>query len=133
MEKYFNGVSLVVGVLGGTVAGWLGGYDVLLNTLLVLVVADYVTGVIKGIVKKELSSRAGFNGLIRKVLIFTVVAVSVALEGLLTDAIPLREIVIMFYISNEGISFLENISAFIEFPQQLKDVFVQIRDKDKEE
>jgi toxin secretion/phage lysis holin len=130
MEKYFNGVSLVFGIIGGTVAGWLGGYDVLLNTLLVLVVADYVTGVIKGIVNKELSSKTGFNGLIKKILIFTVIAVSVALEQLLTDSIPLREIVIMFYISNEGISFLENISAFIDFPQQLKDVFIQIRDKE---
>lgn len=133
MDKYFNGASLVMGIVGGTIAGWLGGYDVLLNTLIVLVVADYITGVIKGIITKELSSKTGFNGLIKKILIFIVVAVAVSLGRLLTDSIPLREIVIMFYISNEGISFLENVSTFIPFPDQMKQVFVQIRERDSKE
>ena len=133
MEKYFNGVSLFSGVIGGVIAGWMGGYDVLLKTLIVLVVSDYLTGVIKGIVTKELSSKTGFIGLLKKILIFIVVAVAVSLEMLLTDSIPLREIVIMFYISNEGISFLENVSTFIPFPEQMKQVFIQIREKEDKE
>ncbi|MPM89364.1 hypothetical protein SDC9_136473 [bioreactor metagenome] len=105
----------------------------LLKTLIVLVVSDYLTGVIKGIVTKELSSKTGFIGLLKKILIFIVVAVAVSLEMLLTDSIPLREIVIMFYISNEGISFLENVSTFIPFPEQMKQVFIQIREKEDKE
>nr|DAL87396.1 MAG TPA: holin [Caudoviricetes sp.] len=106
---------------------WLGGMDAILHALVYLVIVDYLTGLLKAWNLKEISSRIGFIGLIRKVLIFVVIAVSVEVEKVIGSSIPLREIVIMFYLANEGISFLENISVFINFPDQIKDAFLQIR------
>lgn len=135
MEKYLNAASIVTGVLGGIVVSWLGGMDAILHALVALVIVDYLTGLLKAWNLKEISSRIGFVGLIKKVLIFVVIAVAVEVEKVIGDAIPLREVVIMFYLANEGISFLENISVFINFPDQIKDAFLQIRNthNDKED
>ncbi|HFP8729806.1 TPA: holin family protein, partial [Enterococcus faecium] len=73
------------------------------------------------------SSEIGFEGLLKKVLIFVVIAVAVEVQKIVGNSIPLREIVIMFYVANEGISFLENISVFLPLPDKLKEVFQQIR------
>ena len=132
MEKYLNEVSIYIGVIGGIIVGFLGGMDAILHALMFLVVFDYITGLVKAWKLKEISSKIGFQGLVKKVLIFAVVAVAVEVEKVLGQAIPLREIVIMFYLANEGISFLENISVFLPFPDQLKDAFQQIRDRNTE-
>lgn len=129
MDKYLNAASIFTGVLGGLVVSWLGGMDAILHALVALVIVDYLTGLLKAWNLKEISSRIGFIGLIKKVLIFVVIAVAVEVEKVIGDSIPLREIVIMFYLANEGISFLENISVFINFPDQIKDAFLQIRSK----
>lgn len=131
MEKYMNAVSLVFGVVGGFCAGFLGGFDTIIRTLAFLVVVDFITGMVKAWHLKEISSEIGFIGLVKKVFIFLVVAVAVQLEQVVGNVIPLREIVIMFYIANEGISFLENISEFIPLPDQIRDVFLQIRSKEE--
>lgn len=132
MEKYLNHASIVIAVVGGVLARLLGGMDGILHALLFVVVVDYLTGLIKAYFLKELSSKIGFKGLVKKVLIFVVVAVAVEVEKVIGDAIPLREIVIMFYLSNEGISFLENVSVFINLPPKLKDAFQQIRGNQEE-
>lgn len=124
-----NELSVYVGIIGGVVVSFLGGMDTILHALMFLVVFDYITGLIKAWKLKEINSKIGFQGLVKKVLIFAVVAAAVEVEHVLGDVIPLREIVIMFYLSNEGISFLENISVFLPFPDQLKDAFQQIRDR----
>ena len=129
MEKYLNEISIYIGVVGGVIVGFLGGMDAILHALMFLVVFDYVTGLAKAWTLKEINSKIGFQGLVKKVLIFAVVAVAVEVEKVLGGAIPLREMVIMFYLANEGISFLENISVFLPFPEQLKDAFQQIRDR----
>lgn len=134
MDKYLNVASIITGVVGGVVVSWLGGMDAILHALIVVVVVDYITGLAKAWNLKEISSRIGFVGLIRKICIFVVIAVAVEVEKVIGSSIPLREIVIMFYLANEGISFLENISVFINFPDQIKDAFLQIRgtpDKEK--
>lgn len=127
LEKYLNAASVFTGVLGGVVVSWLGGMDAILHALVALVIVDYLTGLLKAWNLKEISSRIGFVGLIKKVLIFVVIAVAVEVEKVIGDSIPLREILIMFYLANEGISFLENVSVFINFPDQIKDAFLQIR------
>ena len=127
LEKYLNAASIVTGVLGGVIVSWLGGMDAILHALVYLVIVDYLTGLAKAWKLKEISSRIGFSGLVKKVLIFVVVAVAVEVEHVVGDAIPLREVVIMFYLANEGISLLENVSEFLPFPDQLKDAFLQIR------
>lgn len=133
IAKLFNWFSLTVGLTGGFLIQMLGGWDVILKALVALVVLDYVTGVLKGIYTKTLSSEIGFKGLIRKIVIFIVVATAVIVQSVIGDSIPLREIVIMFFVCNEGISLLENASEFIPIPKTLKDTLIQLRDKNKED
>lgn len=129
IEKLFNGVSIVVGLAGGFLCQWLGGYDVILKALIALVILDYVTGVLKAIYTKTLSSAVGFKGLIRKIVIFIVIATAVIIQMIVGDAIPLREITIIFFLCNEGISLLENASEFVPIPEKLKDTLIQLREK----
>ena len=121
---------MMIGFIGGGMAYVLGGWDILLWTLTAFVVLDYVTGLIRAAKMKELSSEIGFWGLVRKIMIFVLVIVANLLQQLINESIPLREIVIMFFISNEGISLLENASIFIDVPDRLKDVLFAIRDNE---
>lgn len=130
MEKLFNWISIVFGMAGGFLTYWLGGWDVLLKTIVFLAIADYITGWIKGIYTKQLSSEIGFRGLLKKIVMFIVIAVSFVIQGLIGGTIPLREVVIMFYIANEGLSLLENAAVFTPIPDKLKNVLLQLRDKD---
>lgn len=132
MEKLFNWISVVFGAAGGILSYWLGGWDVLLKTIVFLAIADYITGWIKGIYTKQLSSEIGFRGLLKKIVMFIVIAVSFVIQGLIGGTIPLREVVIMFYIANEGLSLLENAAVFTPIPDKLKNVLLQLRDKDSE-
>lgn len=132
MTKLLNAVSLTGGFLGGVLGFMFGGFDVLLYALIILVVLDYITGFAKGVYTKTLSSETGFKGLIKKSIIFVVVVVSVVLQRVLNNAVPLSEITLMFFICNEGISILENSAEFVPIPQKLKDVLLQLRtDNDK--
>ncbi|MRM91395.1 holin, partial [Faecalicatena contorta] len=99
MEKLFNWISIAFGMAGGFLTYWLGGWDVLLKTIVFLAIADYITGWIKGIYTKQLSSEIGFKGLLKKIVMFIVIAVSFVIQGLIGGTIPLREVVIMFYIA----------------------------------
>jgi len=130
MLKIFNGISIFGGLIGGYICSLLGGWDVILKALVILVIFDYVTGLLKAIATKTLSSSVGFKGLIRKITIFIVVATGVIIQSVIGDAIPLREIVIIFFICNEGISLLENASEFVPIPEKLKDVLIQLRTKE---
>lgn len=130
MDKIFNWISIVFGMAGGFLTYWLGGWDVLLKTIVFLAIADYITGWIKGIYTKQLSSEIGFRGLLKKIVMFIVIAVSYVIQGLIGGTIPLREVVIMFYIANEGLSLLENAAVFTPIPDRLKDILLQLRDKD---
>ena len=130
MDKIFNWFSVVFGMAGGFLTYWLGGWDVLLKTIVFLAIADYITGWIKGIYTKQLSSEIGFKGLLKKIVMFIVIAVSFVIQGLIGGTIPLREVVIMFYIANEGLSLLENAAVFTPIPDRLKDILLQLRDKD---
>lgn len=129
MEKYFNKLSIVIAAIGGWLAGAMGGWDMLLKTIVALVILDYLTGFIKGIYTKSLSSEIGFKGLLKKVMIFIVIAAAYQMQLLLGESIKLREIVIMFFICNEGLSLVENAAVLIPMPARLKDTLLQLRDK----
>lgn len=129
MEKLFNWVSIAFGAVGGTVASLLGGFDKWLWALAVFVVLDYLTGVIKAVCSKKLSSKIGFKGICGKLVIFAVVAVAVILQGLIDNSLPLRHMTVCFYIANEGISLLENMAEFTVMPEKLKSVLLQLRGK----
>lgn len=132
MEKLFNWLSIVGGAIGGFIVSLLGGLDKLIIALLILMILDYITGLIKAIYNKQLSSGIGFKGLLKKVLILVVVAVAVIAEQHL--GVPaVREIVIMFFAVNEAISILENAAQMgLPIPEKLKEVLLQLRDKNKE-
>lgn len=127
--KIFNFMSTTVGILGGFLASLLGGFDKILIGLITLIVLDYITGICKAIITKRLSSSVGFRGIIKKIIVLIVVAVAVVIEDVIGDGVPLREIVIMFFMCNEAISLLENASEFVPIPQKLKDILIQLRDK----
>ena len=132
MDKYFNDISIVFGLVGGFACNFLGGWDLLLKSIVILMVLDYVTGLLKAIYNKELSSEIGFKGLIRKITIFIVIATAYVIQGIMGDEIPLREIVILFFIANEGISLIENASEFIPIPEKIKEVLIQLRKESDE-
>ena len=132
MSKLFNAVSVWGGAIRGIIAYFLGGWDVLLKTIVFLAVLDYITGLIKGIYLKQLSSEVGYKGLLKKVFMFIVIAVAYEIQKFLNHAIALREIVITFYVCNEAISLLENVAEFIPIPDKLKTVLIQLRDKEDE-
>lgn len=131
VEKYFNHLSIAASIVGGICVSFLGGMDQLLDVLLFLMIVDFVTGWLKAIATKSLSSKIGMLGIAKKVMILFVVAVSVKVESIVGNNIPIREMVIIFYIANEGISFCENVLEFIPLPEKLKDYFIQLRNKDK--
>lgn len=133
MEKMFNLFSAIGGIIGGFIVSLFGGWDMMLYTILLFAVLDYFTGILKAIYKKVLSSEIGFKGIVKKIMVFVVIAVAYNVQKLTGDMIPLREIVIVFFICNEALSVLENAAEFIKIPQQLKDVLLQLRDKNTEE
>ena len=118
--------------LGAIVGGFLGGKDGLLYALLVLVILDYVTGVLNAIDQKRLSSSVGYKGIARKVLIFVLVGTANVVDVyILGKTGMLRATVIFFYISNEGISILENASYLgLPVPQKFQSVLKQLHQKE---
>lgn len=127
MAKYFNSVSNFFGVVGGVIVFLLGGWDTLITVLVALMCLDYVTGILKGIFNKKLSSKTGRQGIVKKIVTLIIVSLAVLFEKLGIPA--MREMVIMFFAVNEGISILENASEMgVPIPEQIKSVLLQIRD-----
>ncbi len=109
-----------------------GKFDILMKTLITVVILDYITGIIKSICGKNLSSYIGFKGILNKIMIFIVVATGVVVSRLLDNTVPIGEMIIIFYISNEGISILENLSEFIPIPEILTSTLKSLADSRKE-
>ncbi len=131
MDKMFNLFSIIGGVIGGFIVSLFGGWDAMLYTILLFAILDYFTGILKAIYKKQLSSEIGFKGIIKKIMVFVVIAVAYNVQRMTGNTIPLREIVIVFFICNEALSILENAAEFINIPPQLKEVLLQLRDKNE--
>ena len=124
--KYFNELSIGAGIIGGFLASVLGGWDILFKAFIIAIIADYITGVIVAFMEHKLSSEVGFKGLIKKILMIVAVSFAYNLQPILT--LPLREIVLTFFIANEGISFIENLgNAGVPLPKQLKVALIQLK------
>lgn len=130
MERYLNTITMLLSIFGGIVVRLLGGLDQLLDVFLFLIIVDFITGWIKAIATKELSSRIGMLGIAKKVTMLFVVAVAVRVEKVVGNNLPIREMVLIFYIANEGLSFFENIATFIPMPKKLKELFIQLKNID---
>ena len=131
MKEFWSMIQLIFTALGGWLGYFLGGCDGLLYALIAFVVIDYITGVMCAIINRELSSAVGFKGIFRKVLIFLLVGIAniIDVQVIGTGAV-LRTAVIFFYISNEGVSLLENAGHLgLPIPQKMKDVLEQLHDR----
>ena len=128
-------IQFAFAVIGGWLGYFLGGCDGLLYALIAFVVIDYLTGVMCAINDKTLSSEVGFRGICRKVLIFLLVGIANILDVHVIGAgSVLRTAVIFFYISNEGVSLLENAAHLgLPVPQKIKAVLEQLHDRAEDE
>ena len=135
MKEFWIMIQTVFTGLGGWMGYYLGGCDGLLYALIAFVIVDYLTGVMCAIADKKLSSEVGFKGICRKVLIFLLVGIAniidmqvIGQEGILRTA------VIFFYLSNEGVSLLENAGHLgLPIPTQLKDVLEQLHKRSEKD
>lgn len=132
MEKLFNGTVAVVATF---LTYLFGGWDAAIGILIVFMILDYVTGVVVAYQNKQLNSEIGFKGLIKKCMILIILIVAVMLDRLLnTGTWVFRTLVCYFYIANEGVSLLENVSNLgVKIPGKLKDALEQLNEKESEE
>ena len=134
MKEFWNTIQFVFAGIGGWLGYFLGGCDGLLYALLAFVVVDYITGVMCAIADHTLSSEVGFKGICRKVLIFLLVGIANILDmQVIGTGSVLRTAIIFFYISNEGVSLLENAGHLgLPIPEKLKAVLEQLHDRAEE-
>ena len=133
MKDVWNVVQVVFAAVGGGIGWFFGELDGFFYALLAFVVIDYLTGVMCAIADRSLSSEVGFRGIFRKVLIFVMVGAGHILDAqVIGSGDALRTAVIFFYISNEGVSLLENAAHIgLPVPEKLKDVLAQLHDREK--
>ena len=131
MKEFWNMIQMVFAAVGGWLGYYLGGCDGLLLALVAFAAADYLTGVMCAVSDRKLSSNVGFKGICRKVLIFLLVGIANILDvHVIGTGSVLRTAVIFFYISNEGVSLLENAAHLgLPVPEKIKAVLEQHHDR----
>lgn len=129
MEKIVFGWKVAMGAILGWASYLLGGWDALLNALIILVVLDVVTGFLRAFIQKKLSSDVSFRGIAKKALIFILVAVAVQVDRITGMEAVARNVVAAFYCASEGLSVIENaVAAGMPVPDFLRNVLVQVRE-----
>ncbi|MBR2775764.1 MAG: phage holin family protein [Prevotella sp.] len=131
MKEFWNLCQFLFTAAGGWLGYFLGGCDGLLIALVIFAVADYITSVMCAISDKKLSSEVGFKDICRKVIIFMLVGVAHVIDvNVIATGSVLRTAVIFFYLSNEGVSLLENAGHLgLPIPEKLKIVLEQLHDR----
>ena len=131
MKELWNTAQIAFAAIGGWLGYFLGGFDGLLYALIAFMVVDYITGVMCAIVDKTLSSAVGFKGICRKVLILALVGIAHILDAnIIGDGSVLRTAVIFFYLSNEGVSLLENAAHLgLPIPEKMKGILAQLHNR----
>ena len=131
MKEFWTTIQVIFTGVGGWLGYFLGGCDGLLYALVLFVVVDYITGVMCAASDHKLSSEGGFKGICRKVLIFLLVGIGHVLDAqIIGTGSVLRTAVIFFYLSNEGVSLLENAGHLgLPIPEKLKVVLAQLHDR----
>lgn len=135
IKEFWIVVQTVIATVGGWLGWFLGGLDGFLYALIIFVIVDYITGIMVAIINKELSSEIGARGIFKKILIFILVGIAHIIDSrLIGEGSVIRTAVIFFYLSNEGISIIENSTRIgLPVPQKLKDVLAQLNGKAKGE
>lgn len=133
MKELWNMCQLAFTAVGGWLGYFLGGCDGLTIALVLFVVIDYITGVMCAVVDRKLSSAVGFKGIFRKVLIFMLVGIANIIDvQVIKSGSVLRTAVVFFYLSNEGLSLIENsVHLGLPVPEKLKAVLKQLNDKEE--
>ena len=131
MKEFWNTIQFLFAGMGGWLGWFLGGVDGLLYALIAFAVVDYVTGVMCAVSDKSLSSAVGFKGIFRKVLIFVLVGIANVIDvQVIGTGSVLRTAVIFLYLSNEGVSLLENATHLgLPVPEKLKSILQQLHDR----
>ena len=131
MKEFWTSVQVVFTAIGGWLGWFLGGCDGLMYALIAFVAVDYITGIMCAIVDKKLSSEVGFKGICKKVLIFLLVGMANILDvNIIGSGSVLRTAAIFFYLSNEGVSLLENAAHLgLPVPNAMKEVLQQLHDR----
>ena len=135
MKEFWNSIQFIFAAIGGWLGWFLGGCDGLLYALIAFAIIDYTTGVFCAITDHNLSSEIGAKGIFKKVLIFLLVGIGHIIDThVIKSGSVLRTAVIFFYLSNEGISIIENAAHLgLPIPEKLKDVLEQLHDRSKKE
>lgn len=125
-------LQMAITAVGGVLGYFLGGMDGMLTALIIFAVLDYVTGLMCAVAEKKLSSSVGFKGICKKILIFMLVGVAHIVDmHIIGNGNALRTAVVCFYLSNEGISLLENAAHIgLPIPAKLKEILAQLHDRD---
>ncbi|MBV1819908.1 phage holin family protein [Clostridium cochlearium] len=133
MKNIIETIKMIFASIGGWIGWILGGADGFLYALIAFVVIDYLTGIMASILEQRLSSEVGFRGIFKKILIFVLVGVANIIDSyLIGNGSAIRTAVIFFYISNEGISILENATRIgLPIPERLKNVLEQLKEENK--
>ena len=133
MKNTINFIQAIFATIGGYIGWFLGGVDGFMYALITFVVIDYVTGLMVAVLERKLSSEVGFRGIFKKVLVFTFVGIGNIIDVyLLKNGSAIRTAVIFFYVSNEGISIIENSAKIgLPIPQKLKDILEQLNKEEK--
>lgn len=128
-----NRLQMIFTAVGGVLGYFVGGLDGFMYALIIFVICDYLTGIMCAVYDKKLSSAVGFKGILKKILIFIMVGIGNVLDTkIISNGSVLRTAVIFFYLSNEGISLLENAAHLgLPIPQKLKDVLKQLKEDKK--
>lgn len=125
MKYFYNNIA---SVLLTTIIYLLGGMDIALKSLIIIMMIDYITGVASAIYSKKLSSKIGFKGIIKKFSYLCVVALSVVIDNLISQDGVIRTLVIYFFVANDGLSIIENMAEMdIKLPKKLVDSLEQIK------
>ena len=123
-------INDIFSVLSTSIIYLLGGFDIALQSLIIVMIIDYVTGVSSAIYNKKLSSKIGFKGIIKKFCYLLIIALSVVIDNLTGQSGVIRTLVIYFFVANDGISIIENMTELdIKLPKKLIDALEQIKKK----
>lgn len=133
--KYKNYFDMVCGLFGGVVTYLLGGFDTALQVILLFMILDYITGIIASALNGGLNSEVGAKGLAKKAGIIIMIILGSLLDRLtMNDEFIFRNVVIFFFIANEGISITENLGRIgLPIPEKIKNVLEQLKEEKESE
>lgn len=133
MKEAIHTLQIIITAIGGYIGCFLGGFDGLIYALVAFVVIDYITGLMAAVIEKKLSSGIGFRGIFKKILIFALVGIGHIIDfHLIEKGSAVRTAVVFFYLSNEGLSIVENAARVgLPIPEKLKTVLLDMKEGEK--